>query len=179
MISMLKDYKGKIEINGTEYTAEALEMGFKPVSGEICIKLYPNTKNANKNEITTSKQYRIKVKQYMTRKATPEFDFMAQWNNDNPMPLRVMQGTIEQETPGMVYMNLTGFGERTCTCMRCGRELTNPISKHYGIGPECMSKIGFINIDMEDVDTIKQKLTEVRWSGWVIKSAITEQEEVK
>ena len=62
--------------------------------------------------------------------------------------------------------------------MRCGRPLTNPVSQHYGIGPECMSKLGFV-CDISDIDTIKKKLVDVVWEGWIIKSSIIEQEELK
>ena len=103
---------------------------------------------------------------------------MAKFNNDNPMPLRTMQGTIEKETRGMVYMKLHGVGREEIHCMRCGRSLTNPISRHYGIGPECMQKVGFVGIGIEEVDLIKEKLQEVTWEGWIIKSAITDQREV-
>ena len=41
---------------------------------------------------------RITVKSYMTQKSTPTFDFMSKWNNDTPMPLRVMYGTKLEET---------------------------------------------------------------------------------
>ncbi len=113
----------------------------------------------------------------MTRKASPDFDFMAKWNNDNPMPLRTMQGTIEKETRGMVYMHLHGVGLKEIRCLRCGKELTHPVSRLYGIGPECIKKVGIV-ADIEDVDSIKEQLENVEWTGWIIKSAITEQEEV-
>ena len=41
--------------------------------------------------------------------------------------------------------------------MCCGKELTNPISRHYGIGPVCLSKMG-ISRDIEDVAGIKEDL---------------------
>ena len=79
----------------------------------------------------------------------------------------------------MIYMKLHGKAEPVIKCMRCGRTLTNPISQKYGIGPECITKIPFImDLDMNDVEGIKQKLVDVQWSGWIIKPAITEKEEV-
>lgn len=182
MLTMLKEWKGDIEINGEK--VDDLSR-FKPVSGQIHIKLLPKVKNENltrnsalQTHFKESTEYKITVKQYMTRKASPEFDFMAKWNNDNPMPMRTMIGWVEKETPGMVYMHLKGKAtDREVTCMRCGKTLTNPISKKYGIGPECMSKIGF-NGDIEDVDGAREKIAEIEWSGWIIKSAITEQTEL-
>ena len=113
----------------------------------------------------------------MTQKATPDFDFMAKWNNDNPMPLRTMIGTAEKETRGMIYMKLHGFAKPTITCACCGKELTNPISRHYGIGPICLSKLGIAR-DIEDVSGISEELVNITWEGWIIKSAIIEQEAV-
>ena len=114
----------------------------------------------------------------MTKKATPEFDFMAQWNADKPMPMRTMIGTIDKETRGMIHVKLHGMGVPTITCLCCGKELTNPVSRHYGIGPICLSKMG-ISRDIEDVSGIKEDLQNITWNGWIIKSAVTEQKEVE
>ena len=177
MIELLKDWKGELDINDKHYTSvQDATSDFKSVSDTIHIKLYTASKKATQS-VSDSKEYRITVKRYMIEKATPGFDFMAKWNNNNPMPLRTMVGSVEKETRGMVYMNLHGQAEPVIRCMRCGRLLTNPVSQHYGIGPECMSKLGFV-CDIDDVDTIKKKLVDVTWSGWIIKSAITEKEEI-
>lgn len=125
---------------------------------------------------------RITVKKYMTQKATPEFDFMARWNNNVPMPLRTMVGTVERETKGMVYMKLHGdiYAERVTVCMKCGRVLTNPVSQFFGLGPECGGH-NYVNpFDTEEelhaaVDTFRKQLQDITWEGWIIKSAITEQ----
>ena len=125
--------------------------------------------------------YKITVKQYMTKPATPEFNFMAQWNNDNPMPLRTMVGDIIQETRGMYFMRLHGdITEKiTRTCMKCGRELTNPVSQYFGIGPECggHNYVNPFNSEEElekAVEAYREELNKTVWTGWVIKSAITE-----
>lgn len=186
MISMLKNWNGPVEINGEQFeNITSVISQNKPLSGHICIKLHPMTVNRQDEadnarreaDMKSSATYKVTVKQYMTRNASPEFDFMAKWNNDNPMPLRTMTGIKLKETRGMVYMQLKGMAEKTCTCMRCHRELTNPISKMYGIGPECMAKIGFAG-SIEDIAGISQKLQEVEWTGWIIKSAIISQEEI-
>ena len=195
MWDALKAWKGKVEINGKMYDSiEAATSSFKVGKDGICIKLFPVTikaeekapvniqpipKTEPKTPMTQGEQeYKITVKKYMTEEATPTFDFMEKWNNNNPMPLRTMMGVVLQETKGMVKMRLHGVGQAEIHCMRCGRELTNPVSRHYGIGPECMQKIGFIGVAVDDVDLIKNKLQELTWEGWVIKSAITEQEVV-
>ena len=178
---LLNDWKGELEINNKHYTSvqDAISV-FKTLSADTHILLQSANKNANKSVIDTLNselQYRITVKKYMTEKAVPGFDFMSKFNNDNPMPMRTMTGTIEKETRGMVYMKLHGRAEPVIRCMRCGRPLTNPISQLYGIGPECMLKLGLVcNID--DTETIKKKLVDVQWEGWIIKSSITEKEEL-
>ena len=178
---LLKDWKGELQIDDKHYTSvERCNLNFNALSDSAHIILHSNVKNAVQAVVDTLDekiQCRVTVKKYMTEKASPGFDFMARWNNDNPMPLRTMTGTIEKETRGMIYMKLHGVGESVVRCMRCGRLLTNPISQHYGIGPECMSKLGFV-CDIEDVDTIKKKLADVVWEGWIIRSAIVEKEEV-
>lgn len=183
MLELLKDWKGEIDINDKHYdSVEHARNDFKRISDEIHIVLHSATKKRSMTQIEAVEsitEYKITVKKYMTEPASPEFDFMAKWNNNNPMPLRTMVGTIEKETRGMVYMKLHGQAEPVIKCMRCGRTLTNSVSKLYGIGPECITKIPFImNIDLNDVEGIKKKLVDVTWEGWIIKSAITEQEEI-
>ena len=169
MVSLLQNYKGNIDIDGQ------LEAG-KPFHIVLTSKIKPQIQEQSVIE-TDKTEYRVVVKQYMTRKATPEFNFMAQWNNDNPMPLRTMTGYIEKETRGMVYMHLHGEGLETVTCMCCGKELKNPISRHYGIGPVCMSKVG-ITCDIDNIEEIKERLVDVKWQGWIIRSAILDKEAV-
>lgn len=180
---LLKDWKGDIEIDDKHYTSvEACKSVFKTLSDDTHIILHSARKNAIQSEISaieSKSECKVTVKKYMTEKASPGFDFMAKWNNDIPMPLRTMTGTVEKETRGMIYMKLHGQAERVVKCMRCGRTLTNEISKKYGIGPECITKVPFImDLDASDVEGIKQKLADVTWEGWIIKSAIIEKEEL-
>lgn len=177
---LLKDWKGEILIN--DIAVNASNFDFNTLSDDTHIILHAAVKNADTSVVdglNNVTQYRVTVKKYMTQKSTPGFDFMAKWNNDNPMPLVTMVGTVEKETKGMVYMKLHGQAEPVVRCMRCGRTLTNPVSQLYGIGPECITKVPFImDLDVNDVEGIKKKLVDVVWEGWVIKSAITEREEL-
>lgn len=113
MKNQLKDWKGKIFIDGEQVSVDDI----KP-EDEISISLVPY-----------QKEYKVTVRQYMTQKSTDDFDFMKKWNNDIPMPMTTMVGSIESEMRGMVYMNL-----------------------HSG---------------------------DIKWQGWVIKSAILEMNEVR
>ena len=180
-----ENYVGKIYIGDTEVGSN---LDFGKLSGQICIKLRPMS-HTSQNEpssksgghsvkVDDTPTYKIQVKQYMTRPADWNFDFMEKWNKNIPMPMRVMVGEEIKETPGMVYMKLRGKGIATITCMRCGRTLTNPISRHYGIGPECMCKLG-LTANIDDVDVIKEQLADVTWEGWIIKKAIESKELVE
>jgi hypothetical protein len=133
------------------------------------------------NKMEIGKSYKITVKKYMTEPATANFDFQDKWNNGKPMPLCIMQGEVIKETRGMYYMNLQGKAEPTSRCLVCGKTLTNPISKLYGIGPECSEKVGLIRIESEEeakekLNHIMEQIDDISWTGWVIKSAIKEWE---
>lgn len=191
MLSMLRNWKGKVEINGIEYDSiRDVKIDDLSALDNVTIHLSSVKEKSQKtqNSVSTSddkKQYRISVKSYMTKKATPDFDFMARWNNDNPMPLRTMIGTVEKETRGMVYMKLHGdiYADRICTCMKCGRPLTNPVSQFFGIGPECGGH-NYVNpFDSEEelkaaVSAYRKQLQNIEWEGWVIKSSLLVFEEV-
>ena len=134
-------------------------------------------------KMEVGKAYKITVKKYMTEPATVNFDFQDKWNNGKPMPLCIMQGEVIKETRGMYYMNLQGKAEPTSKCIVCGKTLTNSISKLYGIGPECSEKVGLIRIESEEeakekLKYIMEQIDDITWTGWVIKSAIKEWEEI-
>lgn len=141
--------------------------------------------SARQDAAVSDTVYRIKVRKYMTLPSEPgsDFQFMAQRNNNIPMPLRIMVGTKHQETNGMVYMKLHGdiTQEKMFTCMKCGRSLTNPVSQYFGIGPECggHNYVNPFNSDAElreAVSNYKKELNKIVWEGWIIKSAIEEEE---
>ena len=194
MLTMLKDWAGAISIDDKHYeNVQDAVSDFKRTNEHIHILLHSNVKRANTSEIqrqnvavsADAQQYKITVKKYMTQKGSPAFDFMTKWNNDNPMPFRTMIGTVEKETRGMVYMKLHAdiYAERICTCMKCGRPLTNPVSQFFGIGPECGGH-NYVNPFSSEaelkaaVSAYRAELQKVKWSGWIIKSAITEKKEV-
>jgi len=130
-----------------------------------------------------NRTYIIKVRQYMTKPGSPEFDFQTKWNNDVPMPFRVMKGTVLKETRGMYMMSCFAVPLNTNICSRCGRALTHPVSRLYGIGPECGGHAHVNPFDTEEelyehLNEIRQTLATITWTGWVIKSSIEEFSEV-
>lgn len=187
MLSMLKDIKGEVIINGEKYDSVKTALNtFHSDSDTITITFIRNNRERNRERVRALQSVlkKITVKQYMTRKSTPEFDFMKQWNNDNPMPLRTMIGTVEKETRGMVYMKLHGdiTEEKTLHCLKCGRAITNPVSQYFGMGPECGGH-NYINPfyskeELENAvkDYRENVLKNITWEGWVIRSSIIAEE---
>ena len=138
--------------------------------------IYPPTE-----KMEVGRTYKITVKKYMTEPVTSNFDFQDKWNNGTPMPLCIMQGAVIKETRGMYYMELQGKAELSARCSCCGRALTNPVSKLYSIGPECSEKVGIIRVESEEEarekwNELVQQIGNIKWEGWVIKSAIKEWE---
>ena len=185
---MLSDWKGAVDIDGKSYSSiNAIEHRIS-VGNTFHIQLHSASPKRAENHVAMSENdtlYRIQVKAYMTKRATPEFDFMAKFNNDVPMPMRIMFGKKIKETKGMVYMELycDMYANVMYTCMRCGRPLTNKVSQFFGIGPECGNH-NYVNpFDTEEelkqaVESYRKQLREKTWSGWVIKSAIIEEEKI-
>lgn len=136
------------------------------------------------SKFENNKLYRITVKKYMTQKSNRDFDFMYKWNNDIPMPFVRMTAKVIKQTRGMIYAECFGDIEKTDICMKCGKPLTNPVSRLYGLGPEC-GQHAYINpFDTEDelrehLEEVKIKLRNVKWTGWIIKSAVKDYEEVR
>lgn len=193
MLSALLNWKGAVEINGVLYDSIQDAQNFvsnNKISIEY-ILLHSATEHAEKRKITqfesNEKQYIVTVKQYMTKQSSPDFDFMEKWNNNNPMPLRTMIGTIDRETKGMIYMKLHGdiITEQIQFCMKCGKPITNPVSQFFGMGPECGGH-NYVNPfeSEEELRAVvenyrKNYLQKITWEGWIIKSAIITQEEIK
>lgn len=189
MINALSDLKN-VFVNGKHYDTLS-EFISKNPSGvqEVVIKIneQKQTEPARTVHQNSEKIYKIKVRQYMTKPSSPDFPFHTQWNNDIPMPMRIMVGKILKETKGMYQMELWGqiTEETTSVCMCCGRALTNDVSRYFGIGPECGGH-GYVNpfsSDKELKTAVKEMnhklMTEKKWAGWVIKSSIEEWEELK
>ena len=188
MLTMLKNWKGSLEINGVHYenVSQAILSAKLSDSQEVNIILHSNQKRAkNTLKMSDSDEYRITVRQYMTQKASADFDFMKKWNNDVPMPFRTMIGIVEKETRGMVYMKLHAdiYADVITTCMKCGRPLTNKVSQYFGIGPECGGHNYVHPFETDEeldkaVAEYRKQLQKVTWEGWIIRSAILEKEKI-
>lgn len=129
-------------------------------------------------------EYIVKVKRWMTQETTDDsFDFMRHWNKNIPMPFRVMRGRVLSETRGMLYMELRACILKTDYCMRCGKPLTHPVSRLYGLGPECGGHYHINPFNTEEelraaIHEVKQKLNNITWTGWIAKAGVESAVEV-
>lgn len=129
--------------------------------------------------MTQFKEYKIEVKNWMMQKSSGDFDWMQHWNNDIPMPLKIMYGVKLGETKGMVKMRLHGDLKDRITprCMCCGKPIPNKISQYFGMGPIC-GEHNYTNPfeTTEELDaaiaTYREKLVNIVWEGMIAKSAI-------
>ena len=192
LYDQLKHWQGRVVIDDQEFdnieearsTLAGCDKDVKSIKLLVSAKVARERKNLRYSD--TPAVVRVTVRQYMTKPASPDFDFMAKWNNNIPMPLRTMVGTIEKETPGMVYMKLHGdiTSRLTQHCMKCGKSITNPVSQFFGMGPECGGH-NYVNPFESEEDLLeaveayrRDYLQKIVWEGWVIKSSIIEQEAI-
>lgn len=186
MFELLKDYPGQLTINNKQYNSvEEAESDFKDYKGGITIvlngvKSHKDTPKIDCNE----KVFQISVRRYMTN-YSKDF-FLETWNDMGPMPFVTMIGIKLQETEKLVKMKLWAdlCDGKITTCMCCGRPLSNPLSQYLGVGPECGAskhlKLLESGVNIQEVrKQFKEKLNEVTWEGWIIKSAITQVKEIE
>lgn len=130
------------------------------------------------NHMRRGHEYIVRVKRWMTQQTKDDsFDFMRHWNNNIPMPLTVMRGRVLSETRGMLYMELRACPLKTDYCMKCGKPLTHPVSKLYGLGPECGKHYHINPFDTEEelqnaIQEVRQKLNNITWTGWIARSGV-------
>lgn len=130
------------------------------------------------NNMRKGHEYIVRVKRWMTQETTDDsFDFMRHWNKNIPMPFRVMRGRVLSETRGMLYMELRACALKTDYCMRCGKPLSHPVSKLYGLGPECGGHYHINPFNTEEelqaaIQEVRQKLNNITWTGWIAKSGV-------
>jgi hypothetical protein len=109
MLQYLEGYQGQIIYEERIYNdINELKQAIK--KGKTTLILKPKGVKQEEQKTPTptptvdSQKYRIVVKQYMTKPASPTFDFMQKWNNNIPMPCATMIVQKIKETAGMVYV---------------------------------------------------------------------------
>lgn len=130
------------------------------------------------NHMRKGHEYIVRVKRWMTQKTTDDsFDFMRHWNKNIPMPFRVMRGRVLSETRGMLYMELRACVLKTDFCMKCGKPLSHPVSKLYGLGPECGGHYHINPFNTEEelqaaIHEVRARLNNITWTGWIAKTGV-------
>src|SRR5690606_9491057 len=67
-----------------------------------------------------------------------------------------LEGTVEAVTPKALLFNGSAVVRESRSCLRCGREITNPASQLAGYGPECSRKLGIPReFSAEDIAAIR------------------------
>ena len=189
MLELLNGYNGNLIINNKEYSSvEEAEKAFDGYKGGCTIVINPTVnklKTVAKNTTVESKDshvYMIKVRRYMTNY---DNTFFLSKLNESPMPYMYMVGRVLQETNKLVKMECRAdmVVPKTTVCMRCGRPLSNPISQYLGIGPECGAREHLAYIEnggsiAQAQESMRKELQNIKWTGWIIKSAIESQEKL-
>lgn len=107
--------------------------------------------------------------------------FNRDYNNNVPVPMRVMFGQILRETDKCYYVQVYGKPEPTAHCLHCMRKLTHKVSQFYGLGPVCGKHYYITNITEENLEEhfeeIRQKMKEITWRGLVPKHAVKKEYE--
>lgn len=116
-------------------------------------------------ENTVEKKTIFKVRQWLTRR------------NDNPIPMRTMEGVIVKETSKAYQVKLNGLLKPSKQCLHCGRTLTHPVSVLYGIGPVCGGHFHINPCDTKEelekrYNAMAETMQGVTWEGWIPKSQI-------
>lgn len=185
---MANFHKGACLFNGRTFMSmDDVNDALSTFEGMVDLSIPPQTEAITRapQPVSGDTEYWVTVKAYMTKPGTPEFDFQTKFNKDVPMPLRTMRGKILGETNGMYKMELRGGiqDKPTINCIVCGKTLKNEISQYYGVGPECGGHYyETTSTTDEDIKAWKavfeKQFSEIKWSGWVIKSAILKMEEI-
>lgn len=97
----------------------------------------------------------------------------------NPLPMRTMRiNHMERETEKAILVSLIGTPLPQSNCVLCGREITHPVSLHFGIGSTCIKKYPHLlaQIDETDIEAsyenLKKEMEKITWKGWLPKSQI-------
>jgi hypothetical protein len=97
--------------------------------------------------------------------------------------LTVMEGTITTRSRRAVYFVGNGVVDGSVTCARCGRELTNDVSRLIGIGPTCCAILGIDRAEYEQSaqteegrEYLQSLMRDIRVETWLPISRIRIQE---
>lgn len=175
MLEFLNNYIGDIIYENKVIDKSDIANLINSTDGSIKITLVPQSYKSNEAEVFDK---RIEVEDWLLRQSDNINTFMLKWNNDIPLPLKIMDINIIKEERGIYYIKAIAPNNNIVKCTYCGRVLRTPESKLVGIGPECLRKIGLPNISINERKKILDKLKSIVWVGWIPKSAIINMEDI-
>lgn len=106
MLEELKDFEGKIIINGRNYTKETLP----DLDSFDELDIYLEAKEETTQEVKKDTLYEITVKEDMTEYGKGQKNFHKNWNKGVAMPFRRMNGKILEELDSMYRVSLSKAG---------------------------------------------------------------------
>lgn len=101
-----------VTVNGVQYeSSQKAYEHLKDHQGTIDIRIVPGDKYIPAVELHSMEpQFTVTVKPWMTEKSSPGFEFMEEWNNNNPVPLETMRATVLVDEEKRVKMDMVGPG---------------------------------------------------------------------
>lgn len=106
MLEELKDFSGKIIVNGKSYTKDTLP----DLNTFETLDIYLEADKEKDISSVKNKFYEFTVKEDMTEFGNGQVNFHKRWNNDKAMPYRRMNGKIIEELDTMIKVSLDKAG---------------------------------------------------------------------
>lgn len=89
---------------------------------------------------------------------------------DLPM---IIEGEVVSETTKGIKIKGSALVRQAINCLRCGKALTNPVSRVVGIGPECCQHWGIERPNYEDAAALAEQLKKVsQFERWFPKAHV-------
>jgi SNF2 family DNA or RNA helicase len=85
-----------------------------------------------------------------------------------------LDGNVIRQTEKAYYIEGTAEVRPSTFCLRCGRELTHPVSLLVGYGPFCSEELGIERPDMSSAEALSSQIKSfTKFAGWFPKSMTT------
>lgn len=106
MLEELKDFKGKIILNGKSYVNGST---LPDLDKYETLDIYLEAQDEDVVPIK-NKRYEFTVKEDMTEFGSGQLDFHKRWNKEGAMPFRRMSGKVIEEFDDMIKVSLEKAG---------------------------------------------------------------------
>lgn len=89
---------------------------------------------------------------------------------------RTFIADIERQTQKAIKVKGRGTIDAHVGCMMCGRELTHPVSRVLGIGPECGKHFYDVELTEANIEQLKQMIVDTAVDTWIPKKCVIKTE---